>query len=301
MKYIFILILGLVSQRVAAQCQNGQCYAPQYIQSYPSYQSSYVLTYPSNYSYPVLYSGDIYARQGQVYQDCSTYTKQQTELVPVNKSKLTTKSLVPPTLEGPSQIKVGELAVLRVKNAVTKVAWIVIPQKINFQEFENGSSAAFCTNIAGNYSFFAAVGSGNDLVVLPHQIVVIDDRPSPIPPGPGPNPPIPTPTDLKSSVKLAVTKVKSPQRVKEANYLAFSFISVANLIKSANITDSNTIISVTTASNRQALGQSAELWAPFFEFLAATLNTMSKNGQLKTPEDHISTWNIIADALKETT
>lgn len=302
-----VIFYCLGSQKsVNSQCSSGSCGVSSYYgqnYSYPGYSSSY--SYPVYYSNPIIYSRPMYTSNAISYKtepQCiqisnqSVISKAQSPLVPVIRKKQS-PPYTTPTLEAPSQIKVGELAVLRVKNSTTKVAWIVVPQKINFQEFENGASACFSSPIAANYSFFAAVGSGNDLIVLPHNLVVIDDRPTPpIPPGPNP----PTPTDTKQAVKAAIAKVSSQKKVSEAQFLAFSFLSIANLIKTGAVTNSQVIIDLTTASNRQALGQEKDKWLPFFTDLSLLLNNMSKNGQLATPEQHIQTWTIIADALRET-
>lgn len=296
MKYLFCIFIVLLGQKIGfAQCSSGNCNAPQY---YPQYQSSYSTSYPIySQNYPV-YSGivyETYPASRPIYATTSGQVEQSQKLVPVIKKQ--PAPLATPTISGPSTIKVGELAVLRIKDSPTKVVWIVIPQKINFKEFENGSSAVFSSPSAGIFSFFAACGSGNDLIVLPHNLTVIDDRPSPGPSPPGPNP---QPIDLKSNVRLAIDKVKSQKKIEEAQFLAFSFLSVVNLIKTGIVTDSAKIIQITTDSNRQVLGQAKEKWIPFFTDLALILNNLSKNGQLKTPEEHIEVWNTIAETLKET-
>lgn len=231
------------------------------------------------------------------------------------------------SISGPTEIFEGQAAHLKAVNvpAGTAVIWDVYPEVkndehgneiittvIELRDKENVPHL-IVTGISGKYSVKLRVIKGEEVSTIRGTILVKSrapvppNPPGPNPPGPnppGPNPPGPQPVIPDGKYGLAkkayewANKVKSTQKVDEAQKVAGSFEGAAAAVAAGAIKDINGLLSTTTQTNRESLGASAPMWADWMSELNRELSSLFDSKKLVTLEDHRVAWLEIATGLK---
>lgn len=198
-------------------------------------------------------------------------------------------------IEGPTEVKVGQLARLTVeKSAGNTFKWQVLPEGTDFEVYDDGRKVVFSSGIEGVYTFIVACANNNDvdIKVLTLRVGASVDVPVPNPDIP-PNPA----SGLKGKVMSWTSLVNSPNKKAESAKLATSFLNVQVDIQSGKLTTIEEIIGATKVSNQAALGNSLVLWVPFLEQLQKEMQMQAESGLLVTPEQHARVWGEIAAGL----
>lgn len=189
-------------------------------------------------------------------------------------------------IEGPTKIKVGELAVLSVENSTaSSYKWIVIPSTKNYLVIDEGQRLVFSSAAGGEFIFIVAGSLDNDCAISAHTITVIGQKPSPT-------------DDLESKITLWCDQVVSDTKREDCLKLAQSFSSIAMVMEGGTLTTPADIVNATQKSTEDALGEKLENWMPFRQGLANELTGLANNGKLPDTEAHIKIWKAIAVALR---
>jgi len=200
-------------------------------------------------------------------------------------------------IEGPKEIKIGQLARLDVtKSAGKTFKWQILPSGVDFEVYDDGRKVIFSSGIPGDYTFIVACANDNDVDIKVLTIKVLPNDGSPIP---GPVPPVPPSpvAGLKGQVIVWAGVVNSPNKKAEAAKLATSFLAIQASIKGGQLVTIEQIIEATKVANRESLGNSLQVWVPFLEQLQKYLQTQAEAGLLVTPEQHAQVWGEISEGL----
>lgn len=199
-------------------------------------------------------------------------------------------------IEGPAEIKVGQLARLTVEKSNGKTfKWKVLPATDNFQVYDDGRRAVFSSPIIGEFVFIVASANDGDVDVKTLTIKVTNEG-GPIGPSPTPTPVNPA-TGLAGKVYEWSKSVTSANKKAEAGKLAESFSNIAKQIQDEQLTTADQIIAATKTGNQAALGNVLQSWVPFLEQLQKEMKTQAEAGLLVTPEQHAIMWRQIAEGL----
>lgn len=199
-------------------------------------------------------------------------------------------------VEGSQKVKVGQLARLAVtKSAGKTFKWVVIPEGVDFEVYNNGQNVIFSSGVPGSFTFVVACANGNEVDIKIVVIIVGEGEVvNPInPPGP-PGPPV---VGLAGKVAEWTSLVISPAKKTEAGKLSASFAAVQIEIQSGKLTTPEEIIAATKTANQGALGASLAAWIPCLEKLQTEMRTQAEAGLLVTPEQHAKMWGEIAAGL----
>ncbi len=190
-------------------------------------------------------------------------------------------------VEGPTKIKVGELAVMSIeKTGIEKVKWVALATSNNFLVVEQGKRAVFCSPNSGEFIFIVAGAINGEPVLTVHKITVTGGEPKPA-------------DTLADKITSWCEQVQSPNKKQSTLMLAQSFSSVAAIMEGGSLTTPEEIVSATAKANRDALGADLEAWMPLRDGLAKELKKLSEDGKLATPADHLEVWKLIASSLRE--
>lgn len=197
-------------------------------------------------------------------------------------------------IEGPKEIKLGQLARLDVtKSAGKTFKWRVLPEGVDFEVYDDGRKVIFSSGAAGVYTFIVACANDNDVDVKVLIITVGEGGGS----APPVIPPVNPAAGLQGKIVSWATLVNSPNKKAEAAKLASSFASVQAEINSGQLDTIEEIISATKVANQSALGNSLVLWVPFLENLQKEMRANAESGLLVTPAQHAQMWGEIAVGL----
>jgi hypothetical protein len=198
-------------------------------------------------------------------------------------------------VEGSQKVKVGQLARLAVtKSAGKSFKWVVIPEGVDFEVYNNGQNVIFSSGVPGSFTFVVACANGNEVDV---KIVVIVVGEGEVVNPVDPVPPILPANTVPAKVIEWARLVTSPTKKAEAAKLSASFASVQAEIQSGKLTTAEEIIAATKTANQGALGASLTAWIPCLEKLQAEMKTQAEAGLLVTPEQHAKLWGEIAAGL----
>jgi hypothetical protein len=195
-------------------------------------------------------------------------------------------------VEGSQKVKIGQLARLAVtKSAGKTFKWVVIPEGVDFEVYNNGQNVIFSSGTPGSFTFVVACANG-DAVDMKIVVIVVGE-------GEVVNPinPTPLPAGLAGKVAEWTNLVTSPAKKAEAARLSVSFASIQAEIQSGKLTTAEEIIAATKAANQGALGSSIAVWVPFLERLQLEMRTQAESGLLVTPDQHAKMWGEIAAGL----
>ncbi len=222
-------------------------------------------------------------------------------------------------ISGPEKVSVGELVVLRCGTAGSDSAsWVILDQKgreaeevrldaignasmnaLRYLVVDNGKAVVFSSPSAGRFFVVLIVvqvsEDGAVSRATTRHIVQVGDN------GPGPKPPDPDPTPLTGMAKVAydtaIAKVAAGSRV-NARKSAAAFRAVASMIAAGTIKSAQEVIRETSAQRKTQLGADADNWNDWATEIGAKLNDLSKDGSLKTLDDHATVWLQIAQGLE---
>lgn len=197
-------------------------------------------------------------------------------------------------IEGPTEIKIGQLARLDVaKSAGKTFKWKVLPATTDFEVYDDGRRAVFSSGISGEYTFIVACANDNDVDVKTYVVKVGEGG---VVPGPQPGPVNPA-TGMAGKVVELTRLVNSPNKKAEAAKLATGFADITKQIQDGKLTTADQIIEAQKIANRTAMGNSLALWVPFLESLQKEMKTQAEAGLLVTLEQHAILWKQISDGL----
>lgn len=189
-------------------------------------------------------------------------------------------------ITAPTTISVGKIAVIDVSaTEADSYAWSVSPAS-EVLIFENGQKLAFAHYQPGQYLFIVAAAKDGQVGLREHIIEVTG--------GPGP----PGPETFTDRVKRWSEQVQSRNKKAEMLALSGNFSSIASAIAAGAFKEPEKIVATTADMNKQALGENAKAWDPFFQSLRAELNARSQAGTLSTLDEHATLWREIAAALR---
>jgi hypothetical protein len=199
-------------------------------------------------------------------------------------------------IEGSQKVKIGQLARLAVtKSAGKTFKWVVIPEGVDFEVYNNGQNVIFSSGTPGSFTFVVACANGNEVDIKVVVIIVgegeVVNPINPVTPVP------PLPAGLTGKVTEWTNLVISPAKKAEAAKLSASFAAVQAEIQSGKWTTAEEIIAATKAANQSALGASLAAWVPCLEKLQTEMRTQAESGLLVTPEQHAKMWGEIAAGL----
>ncbi len=199
-------------------------------------------------------------------------------------------------IEGPAEIKIGQLARLDVSKSAGKTfKWKILPATTDFEVYDDGRRAVFSSGSSGDFTFIVACANDNDVDVKTYVVKVGEGG---VTPGPGPGPgPVNPATGMTGKVVELTRLVNSPNKKAEASKLSAGFTSVVKQITDGQLTTADQIIEAQKIANRTAVGNSLALWVPFLEALQKEMKAQAESGLLVTPEQHAALWKQIADGL----
>jgi len=191
--------------------------------------------------------------------------------------------------------EVGELVRLDVSaSQAESFKWILVPDSVDFEVYNEGRSATFSARKEGEYMFIVACAYKGKVDVMTHTITVGN-------PGPNPNdyPRVLRPDSEATVGEWVPYWCALTMRPKEgALKLAESFEGVATTISAGVNTTPAEIIKATGDSNRQALGDSVEDWKPFLLSLQNEFKKRAAEGTLLSPDQHADMWREVAAGLR---
>lgn len=187
-------------------------------------------------------------------------------------------------VDAPNKGRVGELIRFDLtKSVADSIKWLLKPESIDFQAYEDGRRAVFSARTPGEYMFIIAVASGGTVDVVTHTVTIE-----------GP-PAKPDSQSLTEWVPYWLYPMQLDRE--EALRLAESFEETSDRITALSTPQG--IIEATAEANRAALGDSLGEWKPLLKKIQATLANRAQAGTLTTPEQHKETWLEIARGLRK--
>jgi len=206
-------------------------------------------------------------------------------------------------IDAQKSAEVGELVRFDVsKSTADSFKWVLVPDSIDFEVYNEGQRAVFSARHPGEYMFIVGCAYQGTVDIVTH-IVTIEGGP------PGPDPPIPPHPDIPNVPKpeeggvlaewLAYWCSQAQRPKYETLQVAGSFEGVAAQISAGVLTDTKSIIETTASANRQALGDSLTDWLPVLREIQTELKSRAEAGILTTPEQHAATWREIAKGMRD--
>lgn len=197
--------------------------------------------------------------------------------------------------------EVGELVRFDVsKSTADSFKWVLVPDSIDFEIYDEGQRAVFSARHPGEYMFIVGCAYQGTIDIVTHIVTIEGGDPDPpIPPNPDiPN--IPKPGDGAGLGEWLAYWCSQTQCSKyETLQVAGSFEGVAAQISAGVLTDTKSIIEATANANRQALGDSLTDWLPVLREIQTELKSRAEAGILITPEQHAATWREIARGMRD--
>jgi hypothetical protein len=179
--------------------------------------------------------------------------------------------------------EIGELVVIESDSEGT--TWVVEPS-VPFVAYSNRLVISF--KQPGQYLVFAASVIEGIVVVNRHELCVKTA-------GSAPDNPV------AKSVWLQILYSNVPPK-SDAVALAASFRSVATTIQAkinaGQLVTHEQLLTLSAASNRQAVAANAELWTATFAAIKLNLEKLASEKQLISMRDHVAVWTEIAGALE---
>lgn len=196
-------------------------------------------------------------------------------------------------IKAPTNVKVGDVIYIDLSESLGNgFDFEVEPVPPGLRTFSDGNMIVCGTgdkNVTYTFMISCALEGDSDIAI--HKIKVtgaVEEVIIPVNPG----------ENLIEKVKEWASYVDSPSK-NETLMLATSFEASAGLIKDGTLTSRDSVIKVTAASNRNAVGDNIENWSPFLNSLSVELKAMAMDDQLLDVESHISVWLDISQGLKE--
>lgn len=232
-------------------------------------------------------------------------------LAPTQPVPKLTESKVEASVRGAEQADVGSLVVLKPENVTdARTIWdINYPER--FEEFaeENGKLFIAMPNETVSFTLLVVPNDVNQpLQKIRHTIEVGGGSIKPEEPT---DPPKSPEGDWKSSPMVSVTKsayqkVQDSEKTKWAKQMSNAFLYVADKVDEGAYTSTTAMMEDVRKANRGELGDgetwpdtSRSKWVEFRAAIAAGLDTLEAQDQLKDIKSYAKHWRAIAYALKE--
>lgn len=206
--------------------------------------------------------------------------------------------LVPGSIHGPEQARIGELVQLAISGR--EVEWTVLPQ-VPFITYDENMVLSFCD--AGKYTVIAAVSDPITIHTLEIQVggppVVHPELDDVVQPTPTPEV-VPLPIGLNESVSNNLQQWASEHKVPVdiAEKVAGTFTFVADEIAQKKILTPNGVIRRTANLNQDLPLQP---YTTILTNIQTMLNDLSSKGKLKTMQQHETVWRSMAHGLNRYT
>jgi len=186
-------------------------------------------------------------------------------------------------LDAPNSCRIGELVRLDAsESTATNFKWLLIPDSVDFEVYDEGRRAVFSARAAGTFLFVISVTKNDTIDMIKHTIRVV-----------GP-PPTPVTDSLADWIPFWAWNYVLPKEECDAVALNFEVVSSRDDLKTPQ-----DWIRVTAKMNRDTLGDRLEVWKPLLDKIGVALANKANNGTLETAADHAQVWLEIADGLRK--
>ena len=220
-----------------------------------------------------------------------------------------------PIIDGPTEVRAGELVVLSVEfheNAIPiSLAWQVTPPELvegKYRVCDDGRTLVFASREVGCYHFVLAASDGETLQMVTHTLFNLGDAPKPIPlpppdpePQPQPEPPRVFQTLTDWSAQKTTSLVTSDYFVREKAALVESLTEITTRIRHGEITTAERArveMRVLTRKKLDAVSRrSTAAWLAWETELARQLSQLEREGKLNTLEQVRQAFDAVADGL----
>lgn len=200
--------------------------------------------------------------------------------------------------------EIGELVRFDLSGSTAQsFKWLMVPETVDFETYNNGQSAVFSARKPGSYMFIVACAYDGSVDVATHTVVIEGqtdpvDPEDPVDPDDG-YPVVDRPImgdDLSDWTPYWCSINKCEKE--DAAKLAESFESIAAQVAAGVLQTANDITAATAEANRQALGESLPEWLPVLRELQTAMKNLAAEGKLATPDQHRDLWVDIAQGLR---
>lgn len=194
---------------------------------------------------------------------------------------------------GPDRAKVGDLITLDLSGSIGEgFDYEVFPKPPGLRTFDDKRIIVCGTgNKNITYTFVISCALDGDSDVAVHRVKVYGAQES----GPSPNPG----QNIVEKVSEWASDVQSPNKYDDCIKLAQSFSSIAIIIDQDAFDSPFVLIEATAISNRDALGNNIQNWAPMLNRLMVELKAAAELGLLPDAKSHSQIWKDIAQGLRE--
>ena len=226
-----------------------------------------------------------------------------------------------PIISGPSQVRIGELIVLRAAVNDAEPVWTILDSQgregveveldepvgdmltpIRYVVIDGDTPALVFSSPSSGRFFVTLIGVSVDAdgaiekTVARHVVTIGDGTPTPNPD----NPPEPEP-QLEGIAKTAhdlVDDVVPGDSRKHHKKTAAAFRNVSSMIAAGAIKTADDVIAETATQTKAQLSSAHEDWRAWGNAIGDELNTLASAGKLKTMAQYSATYLEIADGLE---
>lgn len=193
----------------------------------------------------------------------------------------------------PDRVKVGDLIILDLSGSIGEgFDYEVFPKPPGLRTFDNKRIIVCGTgNKNVTYTFVISCALDNDSALAVHRVKVYGAQET----GPSPNPG----QNIVEKVKEWASDIQSPNKYEDCIKLAQSFSSIGIIIDQDAFDSPLALIEATATSNRDALGDNVQNWAPLLNRLMVELKAAAELGLLPDTKSHSRIWKDIAQGLRE--
>ncbi len=194
---------------------------------------------------------------------------------------------------GPDRVKIGDLITIDLSASIgAGFDYEVFPKPPGLRTFDEKRVIVCGTGDKNiTYTFVISCALDGDSDVAIHRVKVYGAKEV----GPSPNPG----QNIVEKVSEWASDVQSPDKHDDAIKLAQSFSSIAIIIDQDAFDSPLALIKATSTSNRDALGDNVQHWAPLLNKLMVELEAAAKLGLLPDTKSHSRIWKDVAQGLRE--
>jgi len=206
-------------------------------------------------------------------------------------------------LVGPEKVTAGKSAIVRMDRSLAgnEYDWQVQPSGVNWISGENRQETFVILLDLDPGRYFVSFSSFDKKSHATH-VVEVDPfsppDPAPVPPVPPGPAPLPDGKYRLAAQTLEWLSTVPAEKRPLAKQLANSFRGIVSAIAAGSLTKPADVLAQTRSSNNAALGDAADLWKPFGAKLQLALETLDREGTLRTIDDYRAAWEEIAVGLE---
>lgn len=194
---------------------------------------------------------------------------------------------------GPDRVKIGDLIIIDLSASLgSGFDYDIFPRPPGLRTFDNNKIIVCGTgdkNVTYTFVISCALDNNSDIAV--HRVKVYGAQEL----GPSPNPG----QNIVEKISEWASDVQSPDKYTDAIKLAQSFSSIAIIIDQDAFDSPLALIEATAISNRDALGNNVQHWAPLLNKLMVELKATAELGLLPDAKSHSRIWKDVAQGLRE--